>query len=253
MIAAFACGGEGRNFAELVRDSEALRDQVGVSYRFVETKCPEGIAPSRCIELRPDHLPTDVNGSFADLVAMTGLTRDQYATLRLLVSPTGLAQLPSMGFLATMREFSRIGDAIDADMRANAAARGGSANALVLTFASTCGGTGAAGSRVVGWAARLAARRSSLPADTRWVHVAVTTSILPDGVRARRVRALEHRYFLETRELMRPGAEVRLPGLYEPVRNPGPDEIVLVASSAEAPRTLPEAAHEFALVLRNLL
>ena len=52
---------------------------------------------------------------------------------------------------------------------------------------------------------------------------------------------------------MTPGAALRIPGQRQPIDFPGPDQLALISSSAEAPRTLDDAADELGAVLRHWL
>ena len=195
------------------------------------------------------------NTFVGDVLRMTPIKDDAeaYRQYRELVSARGLSQAPFMSWVAAFLKIAEMKEAIEIDVRTLAHAVGGADRCVFLTFASPLGGTGTPAARVACIALRLAARGTYLPPETRWVHVLISSAVLPDTCRTRRTLALERRQLEEFEALMTPGAALRVPGQLDPIRRPGPDEIVVIASSAEAPRTLDDSAEEMAAVIEHWL
>jgi hypothetical protein len=245
------CGGYGRGFGQMVRSR--IGEITRLAWRIVDSSVPPDMPAARCIELAPQSLSTTPTGVVGEAIRMTPLNADAYSHYRGLVSADGLAQLPSMSAIATFAKLPVITQVLERDIRALAAAVGGAERCLFLTVASALGGTGTPAARVAGLALRLAARGASLPQEVRWMHVFVSSTVLGDACRSRRTLALERQQLEEFEALMTPGALLRVPGQLDPIEQPGPDEIILIASSPEAPRTLADAADELAAIIRHWL
>jgi hypothetical protein len=252
MIMQYECGGFGRQWGQLIR--ERLSAPPGFASRMIETDLPAGVPAARCVVLAPQLLPLEAEGSFLDVVRMAGIEdSEDYRSLRELVSQRGLSRCPGMGWIAAMQKLMELRDAIESDARSLSQRLGGAERCFFITCSSALGGTGLPSARAAGCAFRLAALGAALPSEARWLHVLVTSAIAGDACRSRRTLALEHRALTEFQALMRSGAELTLPGQIEPIRPPGPDDLVLIASSAEAPRTMAEAADEFAAIIDHWL
>lgn len=252
IVEEFDCGGYGQELGRMVR--RRVGAQPGLWWRAVESSTPEGIPESRCIGMNPQVLPGIPTKSVGEALRMSPVKDDEeYAQYRSLVSARGLAQAPFMSSIAAFEKLSEMKEAIETDVRALAEAVGGADRCVFLTLASGLGGTGTPAARVAGIALRLAARGACLPREARWIHVFITSAVLGDACRSRRTLALERRQLEELEALMAPGAALRVPGQLDPVRLPGPDEMVLIASSPEAPRTLSDAADELAAIIEHWL
>lgn len=246
------CGGNGRLFGDMVEDRIGFRP--GLKSRIIDTSTPDGVPKSTCIEISPQFLPSVPANSVAAAMRMTPIKdAEEFRQYRDLVSARGLAQAPFMCWIAGLENLSEIKEAIEVDVRALAQAVGGADRFIFITVASALGGTGTPAARVAGCALRLAAGGTYLPQETRWAHVLVSSAVLGDGCRTRRTIALERRQLEEFEKLMQPGAELPLPGQMDPIRQPGPDDVVVISSSAEAPRTLEDAADELGAVVQHWL
>lgn len=249
VVSVVACGGVGGAFGAGLR--ARLRGRPEVGFRYCDTARPADVPTTQFTELRPDFLPDTVDERLAALLAHVGVQPAEYRRWKLHVGAAGIAQLPFLANVGGMYKVDELRAAIESDFRALSAAAGGAGSSWLVTVASGLGGTGAPLSRVAGLAFRIAV--DGIAADSHWLHVMVTSSVLPSEVVSRRTRALEHRQLIELRRLMSPEARLTLPGRRAPIEKPGPDSVWLVASCAEAPRSIDEAMDEVAAVIANLV
>lgn len=247
----YACGGSGRQVITPLR--QLLGDDAPISVRHVDTRVPDGVAASECIALHPEQLPRVPTGLVAEWVKTTALDERSYSHLVGLVSANGLSQLPALGWIAAGIELPKIIRDIDRDANVVADRAKGVSSLLLVTVSSAMGGTGAPSARLVGCAGRIAGIGPSFPGDLRWLHVVVSSSLQPQPARTQRTLALEHQQLRELNALMKPGMALRLPGQEKPVVPPGPDHVVLLASSPQSPRSLDEAVDELGSVISNIL
>lgn len=250
VVLIWRCGGTGDHFGDLVlRRTGHL---PGIAWRAIDTATPPGTPKARSIELNPQLLPDTPTRVVADLLRLTPLSdHEEYRRYRGLVSARGLAQAPFMTTIAAFLKLADFKEAIEADVRTCAEAVGGADHLFFLTIASGLGATGTPSARAAGLAFRLASRGAYLPAGARWLHVFVSSSVLGDACRNRRTLALERRQLEEIEALMSPGASLRVPGQLEAIPFPGPDQLVVIGSSPEAPRTLDDAADELGAVIAH--
>lgn len=244
ILALYGCGGTG---VTAVRGLERrLGEHPAIEYGFVETDVPSGVPAHRCVRLRPEQLPRTPSPAIEPWLKLTGADIETYRRYATHVSAEGLCQLPFLGFLAAAMQFDALGAALKRDFDVTARRRGGSTSPWLVTMASAMGGTGAPSARVTGMAARTA-----LGSKFRWMHVLVAGSLLADTVQSRRTLALEHQQLRELEALMRSDATLEVPGTHKRLSPPGPDHLLILASSYEAPRTLDECLDELAGVLLN--
>jgi hypothetical protein len=243
-----ACGGTGIAVGRGIQ--ARLPNHLGIAYRFIDTAIPKGVSSEAFTELRPDYLADDPDPAFLSQIRAHGLSPDEYRSWKIFTGKAGIARLQCLASLAAFARIGELTSRIEGDLRARAAAVGGVAETQVLTCSSLLGGTGAAAARVAGVASRMI---EGLAPEQRWIHVCVTSRVLPPSYRVRRTLALEHRQLLELASLMRPGAALKLPNRHAPVLRPGPDLLILLDASAECPRTLDEATDELAATIWNLV
>jgi len=248
VIGMVCCGGFGILTGQKVQ--ARLPNHPAIAYRFIDTAAPPGIPSTAFTELRPDRLADDPKPALLTLIRAHGLVPGRYRTWKSQTNKAGIARMPCLASLAALARIEEISAKIEGDLRARAAAVGGVAETMVVTCTSLVGGTGASSARVAGLASRLI---QGLAPDQRWVHVCVTSRLLPAGACTRRARALEHRQLIELQELVRTTAKLRLPHIQTEISRPGPDLIVLLDSSAECPRSFDEAVDELAATLWNLV
>jgi hypothetical protein len=242
------CGGYGTQVTQKLK--ARMSDHPAVAYRFIDTAVPAGVPSTAFTELRPDRLADDPGPALLALIRAHGMTLGRYRIWKSQTGKAGMARIPCLASLAGLARVEEIAAAIEGDLRARAAAVGGVAETMVVTCTSLVGGTGASSARVAGLASRLI---EGLAPDQRWVHVCVTSRLLPPGVCTRRARALEHRQLIELQALVRATVKLHLPHLQIAVSQPGPDLLVLLDSSAECPRSFDEAVDELAATLWNLV
>jgi hypothetical protein len=248
VLAIVGCGGIGTT---VTRNLQAqLSNELSIAYRYLDTKQPQDIPSTAFTGLRPDRLADDPGPALLSLLRAHGASVECYQMWKAYTGEAGIARLPFLSSLATLECVGELSSSIDGDLRGRAAAVGGVSETQVLTISSLIGGTGAAAARVAGLASRLI---KGLAPVQRWIHVCVTSRVLPSNYRTRRALALEHRQLMELTSLMRPNATLRLPNRHMPVSQPGPDFVVLLDSSAECPRTLDEATDELAATIWNLV
>lgn len=252
IVVTWRCGGTGDRFGDMI--VRRTGDLPGLGWRVIDASTPSDVPKARSIELSPELLPVAPTEEVAELIRLTPLRgHDEYRRYRGLVSARGLAQAPFMTTIAAFLKLSEFKEAIENDVRTCAEAVGGAEHLVFVTISSGLGATGTPTARVAGLAFRLAARGAYLPNAARWLHVFVTSSVLGDTCRTRRTLALEHRQLEEMETLMSPGAALRVPRQLEPIQFPGPDGLIVVASSPEAPRTLDDAADELGAVITHWL
>jgi len=252
VVVTWLCGGTGDRFGDILL--RRIGSHLGLAWRVIDASTPPGIPKARSIALNPELLPATPTPEVAALIRLTPLRdHEEYRRYRGLVSARGLAQAPFMTTIAAFLKLSEFKEAIEGDVRMCAEAVGGAEHLFFVTISSGLGATGTPAARVAGLAFRLAARGAYLPNGARWLHVFVTSSVLGDACRTRRTLTLEHRQLEEIETLMSPGAALRVPGQLEPIHFPGPDALIVVASSPEAPRTLDDAADELCAVITHWL
>jgi len=221
---------------------------------FFDTDKLARIAATNFHAIRPDFLPQEPNDVQRERLAMTGVPLESYQLYRKLVGPDGIGRLPWLSHLATMEYFSQILDQLENEFARLIRNCGGAQAINLITIAALCGGTGATAARTVGLIFRhLISHSDILDQDARWFHVGITLSVLPSKMRVPRTRALEHRQLLELEELMKPRATLVLPGQGITIEQPGPDDLLLLSSSAGSPRTFEESIDELAMCLDNWL
>jgi hypothetical protein len=247
-VVVVGCGGFGTSMTRKLQ--ARLSDHPAVAYRYIDTNCPAGVPSTAFTELRPDRLADDPGPALLALLREHGMSLARYRTWKSQTGKAGMARMPCLASLAAIARIEEIAAAIEGDLRARAAAVGGVGETMVVTCTSLVGGTGASSARVAGLASRLV---EGLAPEQRWLHVCVTSRLLPPAACTRRARALEHRQLIELKALMRPTAKVHLPLHQIVVSRPGPDLVVLLDSSAECPRTFDEAVDELAATLWNLV
>lgn len=245
-VVAYGCGGQGTFAAQVL--AERLGRRVGFGWGLVDTSFPSTVAPHRALVLEPQNLPHRPTPSVRKWLELLDLPEAQYERLVPLVGSAGLSQIPKLGFLAAAQQFDVLKERLGRDFEAAAYERKGASVPWLVTISSAAGGTGAPSARVVGLAGRVAMGEA-----LRWAHVLIATPLLSPTARTQRTAALEHQQLLEFGALMRPGMSLALPDVHQPVRKPGPDHLLVLSSSTEAPRTLGDCLDELATTLGNWL
>jgi hypothetical protein len=249
VLSVVGCGGFGIATARSLHGR--LAEHTAVAFRYVDTVKPDDISSKTFTQLRPDLLADDPDPALLSLIrAQHGVPLDSYRRWKIHTGHDGIARLQFLASLAALARIDDLKSGVEGDLRARSRAAGGVSEVQVVTISSLIGGTGAAAARVVGLASRMI---EGLGAELRWVHVCVTSRVLPPEFRGRRAVALEHRQLMELSLLMRPGAAMTLPNRQTPISRPGPDFAVFLDSSAECPRTLAEATDELTATLRNFV
>lgn len=246
MAVAYGTGGTGQIVVRGL--SERIGEIPGFVHGFVDTRIPDSVPPHRAVLLAPQALPHTVTPAVEKYLPLVGLTVQEYEQIVPFVGDDGIGRVPSIGSLAALMQFGLMKQHVQRDFAAAAQACKGAKKPILLTCASAAGGTGTPTARVMGLAGRIALGESLV-----WIHVLVASSLLPTSVRTRRTLALEHQQLREFVALMSPGALLALPDAHAPIGKPGPDHVLVLASSLEAPRTLEEAIDELAGVVTNFL
>lgn len=242
-------GGEGIKFvrALLLR----LVGFVGIASLFADTDRPPDLPAMSFIPLRSDLLADQLSPAMQVILRLLGLSAKDFRELKRHTGVEGFSQIPAMSYLAGLAALDDMVRALEAAARLLSSESKGVDGTFVMTFSSLMGGCGAAASRCFGLATRQA--RNGFAADTKWFHVGLTSTLLPEAMRTRRTRALEHRFLMEMKALMAPGASLPVPNSRRPIDQPGPDGLILLGGTGEAPRSVSDVADEVAALIENLV